>query len=78
MGVGLGPRLTGAGQLLESALMGLEPGSAWVDLDFGSKEAKQVPGSTGVNLLPKSAGIDLVVGQNGNMISHKLVWSLGP
>lgn len=45
---------TGADLVFESAVMGLGPRSAWVDLDSGSSGACQVPGTTVVGSLAQS------------------------
>ena len=75
----LGPWwLTGAGLVLESALMGLGPGSVWADLDLGSTGANQVPRTSGWAHHLNLYGAYLVLGWTGSLISQELAWRLGP
>lgn len=39
---------SGSGLGLEFVVMGMEPGSAWVDLDSGSTETNQVLSTNGI------------------------------
>lgn len=58
---GLEPGFTSMSWALESAVMGLGPGSTRADLDPGSTKANQVPGMTGVSPTPASVGASLVL-----------------
>lgn len=56
------PVFTGSSLGLQSVVMGMEPGSAWVDLDPGSTETNQVLSTNGIDQASGSMEADPALG----------------
>lgn len=60
---------------LESVVMGLRPGSAWMDMNPGSTETNQALSSNGVVPASESIGAGPVPGWGRSLVSLELAWS---
>lgn len=56
-------------------VMGLGPGSAWVDMDPGSIETNQALSTNKIGSISGSMGVGPVLGWDRSLVSSELAWS---